>query len=47
MATAEPVKVPALSVIAIGVCVAVTVLFGFLPGPLTDFANHATLLFHP
>jgi NADH:ubiquinone oxidoreductase subunit 5 (subunit L)/multisubunit Na+/H+ antiporter MnhA subunit len=47
VATAGPVRVPALSVIAIGVCVAVTVLFGFLPSPLTDFAHHATLLFQP
>ena len=30
---------------AIGVCVAATVVFGIVPAPLLDFANHATLLF--
>jgi NADH-quinone oxidoreductase subunit N len=41
------VKVPALSGIAIWVCVGVTVLFGVWPQPLIDFANNATLLFLP
>jgi NADH-quinone oxidoreductase subunit N len=48
---AEPaedrVPVPALSALAIGLCVGVTVLFGVWPQPLIDFANHATLLFLP
>jgi NADH:ubiquinone oxidoreductase subunit 2 (subunit N) len=43
----EPVKVPALSGLAIWVCVGVTVLFGVWPEPLIDFANQATLLFLP
>jgi NADH:ubiquinone oxidoreductase subunit 2 (subunit N) len=42
---AEPV--PALSALAIALCVGVTVLFGVWPQPLIDFANHATLLFLP
>jgi NADH-quinone oxidoreductase subunit N len=41
------VTVPALSGIAIWVCVGVTVLFGVWPQPLIDFANAATLLFMP
>jgi len=43
----EPVDVPVLGVVAIGVCTGVTVLFGVWPQPLIDFANHATLLFLP
>jgi len=43
----EPVEVPALSALAIGVCTGVTVLFGVWPQPLIDFANQATLLFLP
>jgi NADH-quinone oxidoreductase subunit N len=43
----EPVEVPALSGLAIGVCTGVTVLFGVWPQPLIDFANQATLLFLP
>jgi NADH-quinone oxidoreductase subunit N len=39
------VKVPALTGLAIGLCLAVTLIFGFAPAPLLDFANHATLLF--
>jgi NADH-quinone oxidoreductase subunit N len=39
--------VPALTALAVGLCVAVTVVFGFWPGPLTSFAHHATLLFFP
>lgn len=33
--------------IAIGICLAVTVVFGIVPGPLVDFAHKATLLFLP
>jgi NADH-quinone oxidoreductase subunit N len=43
----DVVRVPALSGIAIWVCVGVTVLFGVWPQPLIDFANNATLLFLP
>jgi NADH-quinone oxidoreductase subunit N len=39
------VAVPVLSRIAIGLTLAVTVIFGFWPAPLTDFAHAATLLF--
>jgi NADH-quinone oxidoreductase subunit N len=39
------VPVPVLTGVAIGTCVVFTVLFGIVPGPLLDFANHATLLF--
>ncbi len=39
------VPVPALTSVAIGVCVIFTVLFGIVPAPLLDFCNHATLLF--
>lgn len=41
------VRVPVLSAVAIWLCVAVTVVFGFYPGPLTSFAHHSTLLFVP
>jgi NADH-quinone oxidoreductase subunit N len=44
-ATPSVVPVPALSAIAIGICLAATVAFGLVPGPLLDFAKHATLLF--
>jgi NADH-quinone oxidoreductase subunit N len=43
----EAVPVPVLTALAIGLCTGVTVLFGFWPQPLIDFANHATLLFLP
>jgi len=36
-----------VAAIAIGLCTGATVLFGFWPQPLIDFANHATLLFLP
>ena len=39
------VHVPALTWVAIGTCLAATVVFGLVPGPLLDFANHASLLF--
>ncbi|HUY64758.1 MAG TPA: NADH-quinone oxidoreductase subunit N [Acidimicrobiales bacterium] len=40
-----PVAVPRPTALAIGLCVAVTVLFGLWPAPLIDFAHQATLLF--
>ncbi len=43
--TPSVVPVPALSAVAIGLCVAVTVVFGIWPEPVLNFANHATLLF--
>jgi NADH-quinone oxidoreductase subunit N len=43
--TPSVVKVPALTALAIGVCVAVTVVFGIIPAPLLDFAHQASLLF--
>jgi NADH-quinone oxidoreductase subunit N len=43
----EAVPVPILTGLAIAVCTGVTVVFGFWPQPLIDFANHATLLFLP
>ena len=39
------VRVPALTWLAIGTCVAFTVVFGIIPGPIVDFAHQATLLF--
>ncbi len=39
------VPVPPLTGVAIGLCTAVTIVFGVWPQPLLDFANHATLLF--
>jgi hypothetical protein len=38
------VPVPRLTALAIGLCVAVTVVFGIIPGPVVDFAHQATLL---
>ena len=38
------VPVPALTAVAIGICVAFTVVFGVVPGPVLNFAHHATLL---
>ena len=43
--TPSVVPVPLLTAVAIGICVGVTVIFGIVPAPLLDFANHATLLF--
>ncbi|HVA02432.1 MAG TPA: NADH-quinone oxidoreductase subunit N [Acidimicrobiales bacterium] len=37
--------VSATTMVAIGLCVAVTVLFGLWPAPVVDFAHKATLLF--
>ncbi len=39
------VRVPLLTTASIGLCVAFTVVFGIIPAPIVDFANHATLLF--
>jgi NADH-quinone oxidoreductase subunit N len=39
------VPVPALTVVALGLCVGFTVVFGIIPAPILDFAHHATLLF--
>jgi len=41
------VEVPLPAAVAIGVCLAVTIVFGIIPGPLVDFAHKATLLFIP
>jgi NADH:ubiquinone oxidoreductase subunit 2 (subunit N) len=43
----EAVSVPVLTTVSIALCTGVTVVFGFWPQPLIDFANHATLLFLP
>ncbi len=43
--TPTAVPVPALSAVAIWLCVAVTVVFGIWPAPLIDFAHSASLLF--
>ena len=39
-----PVPVPVLTTAAIGICVAFTVVFGIIPGPIVNFAHQATLL---
>jgi NADH-quinone oxidoreductase subunit N len=44
---ADAVTVPAMVGFAIALCVAVTVVFGIIPGPLTDFAHKASLLIGP
>jgi len=41
------VPVPALTAVAIALCVGVTVVFGIIPAPLVDLAHKATLLFVP
>ncbi len=38
------VPVPALTAVAIGLCVGFTVVFGIIPGPILNFAHQATLL---
>ncbi len=38
------VPVPGLTAVAIGTCVAFSVVFGIFPGPVLDFARQATLL---
>jgi NADH-quinone oxidoreductase subunit N len=43
--TPSVVRVPVLTSVAIGLCLLATVVFGLVPAPLLDFANHATLLF--
>jgi len=45
--SAGPVRVPRLGALAIVLCVGVTVVLGFWPGPLASFAHHATLLLRP
>jgi NADH:ubiquinone oxidoreductase subunit 2 (subunit N) len=39
-----PVPVPPMTAVAIGLCVAFSVVFGIFPAPILDFAHHATLL---
>jgi len=39
-----PVPVPPMTVVAIGLCVAFTIVFGIFPAPILDFAHQATLL---
>ena len=39
------VPVPGLTALVIGVSVAFSIVFGIIPGPILDFAHHATLLF--
>ncbi|MHB1710690.1 MAG: NADH-quinone oxidoreductase subunit N [Acidimicrobiales bacterium] len=39
------VAVPRLTAVALGTCVAFTVIFGIIPAPIVDFAHQATLLF--
>ena len=41
------VKVPVTVAVAVGVCLAVTIVFGIIPAPIVDFAHKATLLFLP
>jgi NADH-quinone oxidoreductase subunit N len=41
------ISVPLPAAVAIGICVAVTVVFGIIPAPVVDFAHKATLLFVP
>jgi NADH-quinone oxidoreductase subunit N len=43
--TPSVVPVPALTAVGIGLCLAVTVVFGVWPAPLLDFCRQATLLF--
>lgn len=42
---ASATTLPAMSAVAIGVCVAVTLVFGIWAGPLVDLAQRSTLLF--
>ena len=39
-----PVPVPVLTAVVIGTCVAFTLVFGIIPGPILNFAHQATLL---
>jgi NADH-quinone oxidoreductase subunit N len=41
-APGERARVPALARLSLGVALAVTILFGVLPGPAVDWADHAT-----
>ncbi|MGH9007195.1 MAG: proton-conducting transporter membrane subunit, partial [Acidimicrobiales bacterium] len=47
VAVAGRVAVPWPAVVAIGICVAVTIVLGIIPAPLVDFAHRAGLLFLP
>jgi hypothetical protein len=38
----ERVRVPALARLSLGVALAVTIVFGLVPGPAVDWADHAT-----
>ena len=38
------VPVPVLTAVVIGTCVAFTLVFGIIPGPILNFAHQATLL---
>jgi NADH-quinone oxidoreductase subunit N len=42
-AVGERVRVPALARLSLGVALLVTVLFGLVPGPAVDWADHATV----
>jgi len=44
VAARGPVPIPALTGVAISLCVAFTVVFGVVPGPIINFAHQATLL---
>jgi NADH-quinone oxidoreductase subunit N len=46
-ASADPARAPVgtATVVAIALCLAVTVVFGLWPAPVVDFAHKATLLF--
>ncbi len=39
------IAVPGLTAVAVGACVAFSIVFGIVPGPILDFAHQATLLF--
>jgi hypothetical protein len=43
----DELHVPATIAFAVFLCVAVTVVFGIIPGPLTDFVHKSTLLIGP
>jgi len=44
VAARGPVPIPTLTGVAISLCVAFTVVFGVVPGPIINFAHQATLL---
>ena len=41
-AAGERVRVPALARLSLGLALLVTILFGLVPGPAVDWADHAT-----